>query len=109
MQSPVRPKPTDAMLPTSTWFSLAAEPSVRARSRMIPVAGLVCSQKNAKARRDTSSRKSASAGYSVAAVGFGATVGATGRHWAEQAHDRGDRDRGPRAEPDERRADGQNP
>jgi hypothetical protein len=74
MHMPVSPKPTEAMLPTLTWLSLDAEPSVRDRSRTMPVAGSVCSQKKANDRRDRSSRKaSASAGPARGGSGFGAT------------------------------------
>jgi hypothetical protein len=46
MQSPLSPKPTEAMLPTSRAFVGTGVPSVRARSRTIPVPGSACSQKN---------------------------------------------------------------
>jgi hypothetical protein len=66
MQSPLNPKPTDAMLPTSRAFVGTGEPSVRERSRTIPVTGSACSQKNLNDRYDKSSSSASSAAVSVA-------------------------------------------
>ena len=61
MHIPVRPKPTDAMLPMSREAVLAEGPPSRPeRSRMMPVPGSACSQKNMKLRRERSSRKASS-------------------------------------------------
>ena len=63
MHKPLRPNPTAAILPTSGADSLG-EPSVLARSRMMPVAGSACSQKNWNDRCDRSSRKRSSSSVS---------------------------------------------
>src|SRR5947207_142298 len=63
MHKPLRPNPTAAILPTSRADSLG-EPSVLARSRMMPVAGSACSQKNWNDRCDRSSRKRSSSSVS---------------------------------------------
>jgi hypothetical protein len=83
MHIPVRPNPTEAMLPTLTWLSLDGDPSVRDRSRTMPVAGSVCSQKKANDRRDRSSRNASSAAARVAdravVAGSGERAGARSR------------------------------
>jgi hypothetical protein len=64
MQSPLSPNPTAAMLPISRETSFAGLPSVFDRSRMMPVVGSACSQKNANVRRDRSSRNRSSSALS---------------------------------------------
>jgi hypothetical protein len=87
MHIPVSPKPTAAMLPTLTWLSLEGDPSVRDRSRTMPVAGSVCSQKKAKDRRDRLSRNASSAAARAAdrAVGAGSGDRAGARSRGVQA------------------------
>src|SRR5688572_507960 len=77
MQRPLRPNPTDAMLPTSRALVSTGDPFVRDRSRTMPVAGSACSQKNMNDRFDRSSSNASSAAASVgrwAGAGAGATT-----------------------------------